>query len=483
MKKVKIVATMWPAVESEQKIIQLYNAGVNIIRFNFSHANYANAKKVADNIKKLNTLWKTQLSLLLDTKWPEIRTWDRDEAYNYKKGEVFKIFVDKTKIKNASDLFCDYEYLVEDMKVWKSIILDSWIFMVKVIKKTKDFLEVKALNGASIKSRRHINLPGTRLKLPWLIEQDKKDILFAVENDFDFIAASFIRSRENVAEIKELLKANNGSSIKVLSKIETQEWIENMDGIIEESDGVMIARGDLGIEVPIEKLVRYQREQVLKCRAQGKIVITATHFLETMISNPFPTRAESSDVANAVSQKPDTLMLSWETSIWQFPIETVKMMTRIIKESEKSINYKYEDFSYENLEEKDKEKQLLIKSGLYLSDELKAKVMIVFTRSWLLARLTSSFKPKIPVYAFTNQEKSVRYMNIFFGIRPVLLNDWDTENYEYNLWTSIKYLLKNKIIKKDDRVIVITDLKEKEFEIPVLQIINVKDFCTKINCL
>lgn len=483
MKKVKILATMWPAVESEQKIIQLYKSGINVIRFNFSHANYTNAKKVADNVKKLNALWKTQLSLLLDTKWPEIRTWDRDEAYNYKKGEIFKIFVDKTKMKNISDLFCDYEYLVGDMKIWKSIIIDSWTFIVKVIGKTKDFLEVKALNSASIKSRRHINLPWVSLKLPWLIEQDKKDIIFAIENDFDFVAASFIRSKENVAEIKQLLKENNWEFIRIISKIENQEWITNMDEIIEEWDGIMVARGDLGIEVPIEKIAKYQKELVEKCRAHGKIVVIATHFLETMITNPFPTRAESSDVANAVLQRPDSLMLSWETSIWSFPIQTTQMMTKIIKEAEKAIEYKYEDFSYKNLTEKDKEKKLLIKNGLKLCDELKVKAMIVFTRSWLLARLTSNFNPKIPVYAFTDQEKSVRYMNILFWIQAVHLKDWDTEDYGYNLWTSIKYLLKNKIIKKDDRLVVITDLKEKEFEIPVLKIINVKDFCTKINCL
>ncbi|NUJ97755.1 pyruvate kinase [Candidatus Gracilibacteria bacterium] len=483
MKKVRIVATMGPAVESEQKIIQLYNAGVNIIRFNFSHANYENARKVANNIKKLNSLGKTKLSLLLDTKGPEIRTGDMDGIYNYKKGEVFKIFVDKTKMKEKSDLFCDYEYLVEDMKVGKSIIIDSGVFIVKVIGKTKDFLEVKALNAASIKSRRHINLPGTKLKLPGLIEQDKKDILFAIENDFDFIAASFIRSKENVVEIKELLKANKGEFIRVLSKIETQEGIDNMDGIIEESDGVMIARGDLGIEVPIEKLAKYQKEQVLKCRAQGKIVITATHFLETMITNPFPTRAESSDITNAVLQKPDTLMLSGETSIGQFPIETAKMMAKIIKEAEKAIDYKYEDFSYKNLSEKDKEKKILIKSGLHLCDQLKIKAMLVFTKSGLLARLTSSFKPKIPVYAFTKEEKVVRYMNILFGIDAISLKDWNQENYEHNLASSIKYLLKNKLVKKEDKVVIITDLREEGFEIPVLEIIHIKDFCTKINCL
>lgn len=269
MKKTKIIATVGPVTESEEQLIALYEAGVNVIRFNFSHANYEVARTIMGRIRKLNAEGKTNLSTLLDTKGPEIRTGDLKAKIQFEKGDTIKIYTDIQKFSDdGSSLFCDYGSLVEDVSVGQAIEIDSGLFNVEVIKKTLDYVLVLAKNSCLIGSRRHVNLPGVRLRLPGITDQDKKDVLFAIEEGYDFIAMSFVRSRSNVEELRDLLGLHNASHMKIISKIENQEGIENLDEIIGASDGVMVARGDLGIEVPIEKLPVYQREIVQKSMAQ-----------------------------------------------------------------------------------------------------------------------------------------------------------------------------------------------------------------------
>jgi pyruvate kinase len=472
MKKTKIIATLGPATNNEKSLIQLYKAWVNIIRFNFSHANYDDAKKSIDMIKKLNKQWKTNLSMLLDTKGPEIRTWDLKEKNIYEKWDKFNIYIDPKVDLKTNDLFCDYPYLAKDIKIWKNIVIDSWLLSVKVIEKKKNHVVVKALNYAVIWSRRHINLPGVKLKMPWITQKDREDIIFWIENDFSFIAASFIRSKENVLEIRDLLKEKKCTNIQIISKIENEEGVKNLDEIVDASDWIMVARWDLWIEVPIQKLAVHQKEIVDKCNNMWKFAITATHLLETMIENPFPTRAESSDVFNSVMQKTDCLMLSWETAIWKFPIASVQMMTSIIKEAEKSIKYNHESFTFNWLTKRDLEKKVLIKSALFTWDDLKVKAWIILTKSWLLARLTSAFKPNFPVYAFTPNEKSVKSMNILFWIKPFYLKKWNPENFTETMDEAIKFLINEKIIDNKDRLIAVNDIQRQWREIPVMEIID-----------
>ncbi|MDD3646631.1 MAG: pyruvate kinase [Candidatus Gracilibacteria bacterium] len=476
MKKTKIIATLGPATNSEKMLEKLYKAGVNIIRFNFSHANYKDSLDTIKVINELNKSGRTNIAMLLDTKGPEIRTGDLKEKNNYKKGDVFRIYVDPDKELKDLDLFCDYPYLAEDIKKGKCIIIDSGLFSVKVLEKKKNYVLVKALNSAVIGSRRHINLPGVKLNLPGITKKDKEDIKFAIENDFSYVAASFIRSGENVKEIKELLKKHGCTTLKIISKVENEEGVENLNGIIKESDGIMVARGDLGIEVPIKKLALYQKEMVDKCRVAGKMVIIATHLLETMIENPFPTRAESSDVFNSVLQQPDCLMLSGETAIGKFPIETVKMMSSIIKEAEKSIIYKHKDFDFNGFSERDLEKKILIKSGLYAGEELGAKAMIILTKTGLLARFVSSYRPNIKVFAFTNKDSSIGIMNGLFGIKPMLHIAWDSQNYTRTMELAIKQLLEKKILNKHDKIIAINDIQKDSNEIPIMEIIDLEYF-------
>lgn len=473
MKKTKIIATVWPVTNNRKKLKELYNNWINVIRFNFSHAKQADVLETVKMINELNESWETNLSLLLDTKWPEIRTWDLTEKNVYKKWDVFEIFVDPKHRLTWLDLFCDYEYLVDDVKVWKTIIVDSWIFNVKVIEKKANSLKVKALNSWVIWSRRHINLPWVKLNMPWITEKDVSDITFAIKNNFAFIAASFIRSWENVKEIRELFKQHNCTTIKIISKVENQEWIENIDSIIAESDWVMVARWDLWIEVPIEKLAVYQKMIVEKCRAKWKFVVVATHLLETMIENPFPTRAESSDVFNSVLQWADSLMLSWETAMWKFPVESVSMMTKIIREAEKNIKHKHEDYSNNWLSKRDIEKKSLIKSAIFVWEELKANSIILLTKTWLLARLASAFRPNINVYSFTNSKESVRTMNVLFSIKSFFLKWWNKDNYAETLELAINELKEKWLLKTWNKVIAINDIQKNWNEIPIMEIIDV----------
>lgn len=476
MKKTKIIATAWLTLKNEDYLQKMYDSWVNIIRFNFSHAKYEDVKKSKEIIDRLNSEWSINISTLLDTKWPEIRTWDLENPLELKSWDIIKIFVNLDKYQSdKKSLFCDYKYLIEDLENWDIIEIDSWLLKALVIDKSSEFLNVKILNDCKITSRRHVNLPWKKLRLPWITDKDKEDVLFAIENNFDFIAQSFVRNKENVLELKKLLAENNASHIKIISKIENQEWIDNLDEIILVSDWIMVARWDLGIEVPIQTLPIYQRQIITKCLNTGKFVIVATHLLETMIENPFPTRAEVSDVFNSVMQKADCLMLSWETATWKYPIQSIEMMRNVIEEAEKEVFYKHYDFSNEWLEKRDIEKKMLLRSAVFMADELNVDAILIFTKTGKLARFIAWFRPKKQVFAFCGNQKANKYMNILFWIIPIILENW-SNSHEYNLENSIKFLIKNKDINKDSRIIVITDLQKTGKEIPVLEIINISEF-------
>ncbi len=471
-KKTKIIATIGPSTCDKNSLRKLYKYWVNIVRFNFSHFEQKNCQKIIERINDLNFYWETNLSLLLDTKWPEIRTGKLSQELYYKKGEYFKIFVNKKNQKWQKSLFCDYEPLL-NLKVGDTIRIDSWLFDVQVKSKETDHIVVKALNDAVIGSYRHINLPNIKVQLPWITNKDKKDILFGIKNWIDFVALSFVRSKENIFELKRFLKRHNAEHIKIISKIENQEWIDNIDEIVYHSDWIMIARGDLGIEMPIQRLPNYQKTIVDKCQQAWKFVIIATHLLETMVENPFPTRAEVSDIHNAVLQKADALMLSTETTIGRYPIKAINIMTKIIQQTETNIFYQHLWFENNWLTNRDIEKKELIKSALYVSENLSAKAIIILTKSWKLARLAAAYKPNNQVYAFTMKKSSVKYMNILFWIEPIYMNfDWsNTENLE--LW--VKYLFKIWKINLQDKVIWITDLYKNWKELPIMEILYVSD--------
>ncbi len=473
LKKTKIIATHGPSIKWEEDLLALYDAGVNVIRFNFSHAQYDTVKETLKIMRKNNRNGRAALSMLLDTKGPEIRTGDLSKEQEYKKGDVFKFYTENSSFReDGSSLFCDYSYLGDDAFIGQIIDIDSGLFQVKVLSIKDDYLEVEAQNDASIESRRHVNLPWIRLKMPGITDKDKQDIRFAVEQSMDFIAMSFVRSRKNVEELREYLKELWGEQIKIISKIENQEWIDNLVDIIKASDGIMVARGDLWIEVPIEKLPTYQANMVRDTLAQGKFTIIATHLLESMIENPFPTRAEVSDIYNSVMQRSDAIMLSGETAAGKYPIQSVNVMSSTIKEAEHNILPSHEDFSNSGLTNRDIEKKSLIKGAIYSGEELGVQALFIFTKSGKLARLASSFRPNLPIYAFTPELQSVAYMNILYGVNPYLIENWDKEFIE-NIYSAIDICKNNKVLKPGDRIMLVNDIRKSGKEIPLVELMEI----------
>ncbi|HNG97081.1 MAG TPA: pyruvate kinase, partial [Candidatus Absconditabacterales bacterium] len=346
MKLTKMIATIGPATWDPEKIVELYKNGINIIRMNFSHKDYEEKERVIALVRQLNHENKTKLSLLMDNKGPEIRTGKRESKLEIMRGTIFKLWIKQDNM-GEQDLFCDYPYLLEDVVVGDSIKIDSGLLDAKVISIHQEYCECEALHTAMIGSYRHINLPGKKLKLPGLTEQDKEDLLFGIKHAINIVAMSFVRSAEHIRELRKFWSDNGGGSIHIIAKIENQEGLDNLIEIIQESDGIMVARGDLGIEVPITLLPMYQEQIIIECHKQGKPVIVATQMIESMIKEPFPTRAEINDIYQAVTMGADCTMLSGETAIGSYPIQATHFMKQTIQTAEKNSHRKLIDFSDE----------------------------------------------------------------------------------------------------------------------------------------
>ncbi len=472
MKKTKIIATIWPASDTKEKIKALYDAWVNIIRFNFSHANYKYFEEILENVKELNKKWETNLSILLDTKWPEIRTKDTDEVVYLEKDEEFIL----TTLSNEENIdsewkkviVADYEKIVSDLDLGNLIVLDDGLLKVEVVWKRTWELICKALNSHKISARRHINLPWIKINLPWITSKDKEDIEFWIKHNFNFIALSFVRNKENILELKNFLKEKNANNIKIISKIESEEAIENIDDIIEYSDWIMIARGDLWVELPAESLPVFQKMIAKKCMIAWKFFIVATQMLESMIVNRVPTRAEVNDIFYACEQQADCTMLSWETAAWKYPVEAVEYMTKVIKFAESSIEYKH-DYFFRNLWDDDYRKKM-VKSAVLLSEEIWASYILVFTHTWFMAKTISAFRPKLWVFAFTFSDETLKSLNILFWIKPIKI---DKKSNLENVWNWIKILKEKNLITSGDRLIIIYDKKDNNEIIPTIEILEI----------
>ncbi|MDQ1344431.1 MAG: Pyruvate kinase [Patescibacteria group bacterium] len=475
MKKTKIIATVGPVTESRESLAALFDGGVNILRFNFSHAKHEGVRTILERVRELNDSGRTSLSTLLDTKGPEIRTGDVGEKLHFKKGETFRVYVDqKAADADTGGLFCDYPYLLEDLNVGESIRIDSGLLDVTVLSKNADSLTVRSENDAVIGSRRHVNLPNTKICLPGVTDKDREDILFGIAEGMDFIAMSFVRTKENVEELRTLLSENGASHVKIIAKIENREGLENLEDILVASDGVMVARGDLGIEVPIETLPLHQKEIVRKAREMGKFCIVATHMLETMIDNPFPTRAEVSDIFNAVAQRTDATMLSGETTTGKYPLQAVAMMKSVIESAESHFVSEHKDYSDDGLCKRDIEKKVLIKNAIYAAEDLGAEAILVFTKTGRLARLAGAYRPNVPVFAFTGRPTTVRFVNALFGIEPILLPEW-SDDHQANLEAALRELRTSKRVSETGRVVAVTDVIRDGKEVPALEIIDLSD--------
>jgi len=465
MRKTKIIATVGPATASYEALKSILAAGVNIVRFNFSHANYEGTKAILANIEKLRGEG-FEVATLLDTKGPEIRTGDLAEKRQYNAGDKIRMFCgDASKVPADADaLFCDYEYLAEDMGIGSVIRIDSGLLDVVVEEKHADYVLVRCLNSCLIGSRRHINLPGVRLRLPGVTDKDRGDLQFAVEQNMDYIAASFIRSAANVAEIRAIT-----GDIKIISKIENEEGVENLGEILEASDGIMVARGDLGIEVAIEDMPVLQRDMVKLARSKGKVVVVATHMLESMIENPFPTRAEVSDIFNAVMQKTDCTMLSGETAQGKYPCASVEMMAKVIVSAEKQRDYsEHPEFEVAGLSSEYAAKKELVRSAIETFDRLKADALLVFSTHGTVARFAGAYRPGKMVHVIVPSEKVVRSLAANFAIYARVLDGWKGE-YDEKL---VSRAVLEAGIEKGKRVVVVMDIESNNHAIPTIQVVT-----------
>src|SRR5690606_24603579 len=335
MRKTKIICTIGPVSSSYDMLEKLANAGMNVARLNMSHGEHDNCARIIKAIRTLNKKLKHPVAVLLDTQGPEIRTGVVTEDLNLKTGDVVTVVARSEADVEARSILINYEDIINDVNVGDRITVDNGLINLEVLTKEERAMRCKVLDGGILKSRRHVNLPGVRVNLPAITEKDRRDIAFAVEQDVDFIALSFVRGAEDIRELKTML-GNKAGKTKIVAKIEDQEGVKNLDAIIAEADGVMVARGDLGVEIPFEQLPRVQRHIIQRCAELGKRSIVATHMLESMIENPMPTRAEVTDVANAVYEEADAIMLSGETTTGKYPVRCVEVLDRIARATEQS---------------------------------------------------------------------------------------------------------------------------------------------------
>ena len=435
MRKTKIVATIGPSSENEDILVKMIEAGLNVVRLNFSHGSHEEHLKKIELVKKINKEHKTDVAIMLDTKGPEIRLGDfKAGEVELVEGEYITLTTDKCE--GTKDLVhVTYENIINDVKKGEHILLNDGAVDLLVDRIIKNDIICKILNSDRIKSRRGVNIPGVRLSLPALTDQDKADIKFGVENDVDYIAASFVRKADDVKEIKEYLKSLGGEKIKVISKIENQEGLENFDEILIESDGIMVARGDMGVEMPLETIPINQKEMIKRAYKAGKPVITATQMLESMISNPRPTRAEVSDVANAIYDSSSAIMLSGETAMGDYPLECIKMMNDIATTIEGSIKY-WNRFKKRNIEmftpyieAEDKalpgEDELthykrkinfsVCSSAMFSG----AKAVILVSENGKTPSILSGFRPACPIFVITASEKTYRQFSLEWGVHAV----------------------------------------------------------------
>jgi len=418
-KKTKIVCTIGPASESIDTLKELIKSGLNVCRLNFSHGNYEEHGKRIDNIKVARNEMKLPIAILLDTKGPEIRTGKfSSPEVNLVEGQNFIITMEDV-LGDETKCTVSYKELVNDVKPGNQILIDDGLvgLAVKEVKGQEILCIVQ--NAGTIKDNKGVNVPNVKINLPAITPKDKKDIEFGIEKGIDFIAASFVRKASDVLAIREILEENNATNIQIISKIENQEGVDNIDEILEVSDGLMVARGDLGVEIPTEDIPIVQKELIKKCNILGKPVITATQMLDSMIRNPRPTRAEVTDVANAIFDGTDAIMLSGETAAGKYPLESVKTMASIAIRAEQTLDYE------ELLKTKVKLRQLNITNAISHATcttaiDLKASAIITATASGYTARMVSSYRPSAPIIAATNSEMVMRQMGLVWGVYPLL---------------------------------------------------------------
>ena len=453
MKKTKIVCTMGPNTDNREIMKELALNGMDVARFNFSHGDHAEHKHRLEILESVREELGIPIASLLDTKGPEVRTGKLKDGkkVTLKEGDLYTLTTEEI-VGDETRGYINYAGLAEDVKPGDRILIDDGLIELHVREINGTDIVCRIENGGELGEKKGVNVPGVRVKLPALTDKDKEDIRFGVDAGFDFVAASFVRNADAIREIRAILD-EKGSAMQIIAKIENEEGIENIDSIIEASDGIMVARGDMGVEIPAEKVPHIQKMIIRKCNLACKVVITATQMLDSMIRNPRPTRAEVSDVANAVYEGTDAVMLSGETAMGSYPIEAVRMMSQIAEESEKYLDYMFYQRRKVSAENLRNISNTVCYSSVATASDLEAPVIVAPSVSGFTTRMLSKWRPKALIAGLSPSMTAVRQMQLYWGVKP--FHAKRAESTDALLFASVE-LLKEKGIVKEGEIVVAT---------------------------
>ncbi|NIF20065.1 pyruvate kinase PykF [Candidatus Pantoea multigeneris] len=432
MKKTKIVCTIGPKTESEAVLSQLLDAGMNVMRLNFSHGDYAEHGQRIANLRAVLAKTGQTAAVLLDTKGPEIRTIKLEGGNDValKAGQTFTFTTDQSVIGNNERVAVTYAGLTQDLKVGNTVLVDDGLIGMEVTEVNSDTVVCKVLNNGDLGENKGVNLPGVSIQLPALAEKDKRDLIFGCEQGVDFVAASFIRKRSDVEEIREHLKQHGGEKIQIISKIENQEGLNNFDEILEASDGIMVARGDLGVEIPVEEVIFAQKMMIQKCNKARKVVITATQMLDSMIKNPRPTRAEAGDVANAILDGTDAVMLSGESAKGKYPLEAVTIMATICERTDRVMQSRI-DTPHDT--HKLRITEAVCRGAVETAEKLEAPLIVVATEAGKSAKSIRKYFPDAVILALTTNPTTARQLVLTKGVETRLVSKIESTDDFYRL--------------------------------------------------
>jgi pyruvate kinase len=449
VRRTKIISTLGPATDSAEMIGKLMDAGVNIFRLNMSHAPHDWVRRVFADIRAESARRQHHTGILMDTQGPAIRTGDLSVPLDLQPGQKFTLTVRGERDLEQHSVDVNYENFINDISVGDVVLIDNGTIQMKVLAKNGNKVECEVLTEGKLGSRRHINLPGVKVSLPALTSKDIKDVKLGLELGVDFIALSFVREARDLLQLREMFEEGKPHPF-VIAKIEDQEAIKNLEAIIQEADGIMVARGDLGIEIPYEELPIVQRRIVKTCLRIGRPVIVATHMLESMIEAPMPTRAEVTDVANAVFEEADAIMLSGETTVGKYPLKCIEVFDKIATRIERSGSAEFH-----NLAELTTARQKLVKSAVVMANELKAAAILVFTRHGSMAQYASWMRPHYsPIYAMCENEKAANEMALCWGVTPFVM-EFDFINPQNTIESAMKNLAAQGRLQSGATVVII----------------------------
>lgn len=453
MRKTKIICTLGPVVDSDERITQIINAGMDCARLNFSHGTHEEQEVRLNRVRRIAGELNRHIPILLDTKGPEIRLKDFENgSVVVEKGSLFTFDTDKETPGTKERIGLTYDKLAKNVEVGTKILVDDGKIELKVTAIKGSKVICKVVTGGKLSNHKSINIPNVEIPMPYLNDVDKSDLLFGIEHNVEYIAASFVRCADDLKKLRKFLKDNGGQDIKVISKIENGQGINNFDEILELSDGIMVARGDMGVEINFEKIPAIQKMMIEKCNREGKIVVTATQMLESMTENPRPTRAEVSDVANAIYDGTTVIMLSGESAAGRHPVEAVRTMANIAVNAENTINY-YEKYVDSSADMEPNLKNAICASAYNAAKYLDAKAIVVLTRSGATANILSRFHPECPVIAATISERGRNQLNLVWGITPVAAENLDSADKFVQY--AVSKAVESRLVKRGDNIVVI----------------------------